>query len=104
MDRKIGVYKGGVMKAKQIERELTDVEYADVLDEIYGDVEICGQTFSSGRALRELDHTAFDCGKADYEYTQDEDNPIWECGKCSTEFDNEDEAEECCKFHPSGGK
>lgn len=38
--------------------------YEDYLDECFGTVEICGITFSSSRALKELDPIAFDCGMA----------------------------------------
>jgi len=88
------------MNAYQKERELTDAEYEAVLDEIYGDVEICGMTFSSGHALRELDPTAFRCGKADHESALDEDNPLWCCGQCSEEYDNEEDADVCCVSNP----
>ena len=46
---------------------ITDEEYADVLDELYGDVEVAGYTFNTNRVLQELDPIAFRCGKSDYE-------------------------------------
>lgn len=46
---------------------LTSEEYSDHLDECYGRAEICGMTYSAGRALAEVDPTAFRCGKNDYE-------------------------------------
>lgn len=49
------------------EVDVTDGEYVDYLDEIYGDVEVCGQTFGSGDLLRDADPVAFRCGKSDYE-------------------------------------
>jgi len=73
--------------------EITDDQWEEVLDELYGTVEICGMTFNSGRALKELDRVAFDCGKNDYE----DGNRKWECGECGDEYENEDDAEECCK-------
>lgn len=55
---------------KQIEVNLTPLDteglYIDMLDECYGDVEIAGMTFSTSRALKELDPTAFRCGESDY--------------------------------------
>lgn len=85
------------MKAYQKETELTDREFENVLNEMYGDVTICGMTFSSGRALRELDEVAFDQARNDYTDSLDRDNPVWVCDKCAEEFDNEDDADECCK-------
>lgn len=76
------------MNAKQI--ELTEKEYEQKLNEIYGTVDICGQTFDAGYALRLLDPTAFDCGMAD-------EPEVWECGECDAEYDNETDAEECCQ-------
>lgn len=49
------------------EVELSDDAWEENLDDVYGEVEVCGMTYSSGRALRELDPTAFRCGKSDEE-------------------------------------
>jgi hypothetical protein len=65
---------------------MTDREYEDVLDDVFGNVKICGFVFSSGRALRELDPIAFDCGKADYI-----DSLLSDLGE---EEDEEEESEE----------
>lgn len=46
---------------------LTEREYIDRLDECYDSVMICGMSYSAGRALSEVDPTAFRCGKGDYE-------------------------------------
>ena len=40
-------------------------EYRAMLDDAYGDVEICGYTYSSSRAFEEIDPTAFRCGLLD---------------------------------------
>ena len=56
------------------EYSCTDDEYDEMLDEIYGDVEICGMTCSSSRALKLLDPVAYRCGKIDYESNYDLDN------------------------------
>jgi hypothetical protein len=82
------------MNIKEIEYCITDGEYRDLLDELYGDVEICGMTFSSGYALKELDPIAFDCGKNDYETGTPSK---WECGACNEEYEEEEDAEACCK-------
>ena len=44
----------------QVERDEGD--YEDYLNANYGDVDVCGMTFSAGSALRELDPTAFRIG------------------------------------------
>lgn len=49
------------------EVSLSDSEYVDYLNEIYGSVEVCGQTFDQGDLFKDADPTAFDCGKGDYE-------------------------------------
>ena len=40
--------------------------YEDFLDELYGEIETAGMTFWTGRALKELDPTAFRCGMLDW--------------------------------------
>lgn len=47
------------------EKELLEV-YADMLDEVYGVVSICGLEYSASDALRRIDHTAFSCGFNDW--------------------------------------
>ena len=87
------------MNATQIEREVTEEQYDDFLEGVYGDsIEVCGMNMSPLRILKECDPIAYDCGKADYESSLDEDSPVYACGECNTEFDDEDEAEECCKI------
>lgn len=46
---------------------MDDSQYVDTLNDIYGDVEICGQSFGQGDALLELDPTAFRMGKGEEE-------------------------------------
>ena len=56
-------------EADQIENSITEYEaevlYAELLDEVYGDVEIAGMTYSPGYALRNLDPIAFRQGFLD---------------------------------------
>lgn len=77
------------MNAIQI--ELTDDEYEQMLTDIYGTISICGLEYEAGYALRELDPTAFSCRMAD-------EPEKWKCSECDAEFDNEEEAEECCQL------
>ncbi len=55
---------------KQISDNLTPLDteelYANMLDDCYGEAKIAGHSFSTSRALKELDPTAFRCGEVDY--------------------------------------
>ena len=77
----------------EIEAEVTEEEYRDFLDEAYPDANICGSEYSPGRALQEVDPTAFRCEKNGYEDSLDNK---WKCAVCDTEYDDEEEAEHCC--------
>ena len=73
------------------EKELTDEDYEEKLNNIYGPVHICGLEFKSGWVLKKLDPIAFQCGLADMPI-------IYCCGECDTKYpDDEDTAKECCK-------
>lgn len=54
----------------QITENLTPLDteelYCNMLDECYPDCEIAGMKFTTSRALRELDPTAYRCGENDY--------------------------------------
>lgn len=70
--------------------EKNEQEYEEQLNEIYGTVSICGIEYNAGHALKLIDETAFRCGLAD--------EPIrYCCGSCNCCYDEEEEAEECCK-------
>ena len=47
------------------EENNTEEAYEESLNEIYGEVEICGMSFQAGSALKDLDPIAFRCGNAD---------------------------------------
>ena len=83
------------MNAQPVDREITDNEYKDVLDELYPELNIGDLTFYPGNVLKEMDPTAFDIGKSEYE--DELDTEEWECSECHSIFDSEDEAEECCE-------
>lgn len=42
-------------------------EYKEFLNEIYGEVQVCGMTYSQGDLLEAIDPVAFRCGLGDYE-------------------------------------
>ena len=83
------------MNPIEIEPELDEDEVIDQLDGIYGEVEICGMKYSSGKALLELDPIAFHQSKLDLE---DGMEHKWECGNCGEQYDTENEADDCCKM------
>lgn len=86
------------------EVSVSESEYVDYLDEIYGDVQVCGMTFGSGSLLQDADPTAFRCGKNDHESElqseledqlskEDSDNIEFIDGD-EDDLDNDDEEEE----------
>ena len=83
------------MSARYEEFELDERAYDEMLDEIYGTVEICGMTFDSSRVLKEMDPIAYRVGMSDMESCEP---GTWVCDDCGEEFteDEEDEAQECC--------
>lgn len=47
--------------------DVSTSEYQDMLNDVHGDVTICGMTYGQGDALEALDPVAFRCGLGDYE-------------------------------------
>ena len=102
-------------KNHAIEREMDESAYDDMLDECYGDIEICGLRYSASCALKEVDPIAYRCGLSDqplmfecpdcgalYEDEDEADDccPLWICGECDREYDDEEEADDCCTEEP----
>ena len=83
----------GVNKMNAEEIELTDEEFEDILNELHEPVNICGYTMHKGTILKECDPIAFYQKKLAYESI----NKKWKCTECDNEFDNKDDADECCK-------
>lgn len=67
----------------------TEEEMVELLNECYDPIDICGYTYDAGYALNILDPTAIRC-------MANENDTIFECGECGTQFDNFEEADECC--------
>ena len=88
-----------MVRAREIEPEMTNEQYKDRLREIYGDeVNVCGLKYDSANTLEEIDPIAFRCGKNDIE----SEEPVkWRCDECDSEYETEEEAEECCKEEES---
>jgi hypothetical protein len=81
------------MKAIRVEYEMSDDDYEEMLDDIYGEVSVCGYKYGSGQLLKEIDPTAFRCGKSDEESNHGD---MWECSECNEQYEDETEANECC--------
>jgi len=45
---------------------MDDSYYDDMLDECYGEIEICGLSYSPSIALYRVDEIAYNCGRNDY--------------------------------------
>lgn len=85
----------------EIEPEVDESDFREYLNDLYGEVDICGMTFDAGYALQELDPTAFRCSMSDYTSTLDSK---WKCSECGTEYDDYDEAKECCQEEEETGE
>lgn len=48
------------------EIEVSDSDYDDYLDEVNGEVEVCGMSYSASSVLKNVDPIAYRCGKNDY--------------------------------------
>ena len=51
--------------------------YTDMLDEVYGDIEVCGMTYEAGRVLRDVDPVAYRCGFIDWCDAEGFDTDEW---------------------------
>lgn len=76
------------------EYEATEEEYENYLDEIYGDVEVAGYTYSTSLILQNIDPTAFRTGKNDYEAMYDLDDSAEYTDLCDIVTDKTDELED----------
>lgn len=61
-------------KVDNFEVEVSEEDYDNFLDDIYGDVSICGYDYSASEALKSIDPVAYRCGKSDYEANFDLDD------------------------------
>lgn len=61
----VRTFKGYDVKNGEV--SLYDNEYVEILDDIYGDVEVCGMTYSAGSLLEGVDPVAFRVGKGEEE-------------------------------------
>ena len=52
--------------AQEIIENVPDYYWDDLLDEVYGEVEVCGYTYCASRVLALVDEVAYNCGKNDW--------------------------------------
>ena len=76
------------------EYKITDEEYCELLDEIYGNVDVAGYTYSTSSILRDIDETAFRVGKIDYEAGYDLDESEEYTDLCDIVTEKKDELED----------
>lgn len=74
--------------AEYITEHMNDDVYDDMLDECYGEVDICGISYSASVALYRVDKCAYDCGRNDY-YDSLQQDMVYDIER----MDNEDEEE-----------
>ena len=75
------------------QKEITEEEFEEILNSKYGEVEICGEFFDSGTALKNLGDGSFDNLLSD-----ERDSQKWVCGICSSEHGYEEYADDCCAY------
>lgn len=64
MSLQVEAYRGFTI----IENERNDEEgYIETLNDIYGDIQVCGLEYPAADVLRAVDPIAYDCGFADYQ-------------------------------------
>ena len=88
------------MKTKKlipaIEKEIelyNEDSFLDMLNEVYGEVNICGMIMDAGTVLKECDPIAFRCAMNDSQ----EYKTKYCCPICGEEHDDEDKANFCCQ-------
>lgn len=54
--------------------ESTEDEYDSYLDGCYGDIDVCGSSYTASYALKNLDPIAYRCGKSDFDSEKDLDD------------------------------
>lgn len=75
------------------ERFESEEDFAKDLNQLFGDVDVCGLKYGSGDLLLEIDPIAFSVAMSDsQEYTT-----MYKCPICNEEFDDEEKAKYCCQ-------
>lgn len=67
------------------EVSVDDSEFVQYLNDIYGQVDVCGYKYDAGSVLEDTDPVAFRCGKSNYESDLQ--------ANLESQLDNEDESD-----------
>lgn len=65
-DYNVKVFDTANEAAEYITDHMNDDVYDDMLDECYGEIDICGISYAASLALYRVDKCAYNCGKNDY--------------------------------------
>jgi len=52
--------------AEYISSNINETYYEEMLDDVYGEVEVCGYSYDVSLALKRIDEVAYRCGLSDY--------------------------------------
>lgn len=53
-------------REEELENNDNEEEYDEMLDNCYGDIDVCGYKYPASRLLSEVDPIAYNCGHSDY--------------------------------------
>jgi len=81
------------MNPYEIERDIDDDEFEEIMDEINEEVNILGIDYGVGYLLRQIDPIWFNCAKLEYEADL---STQWGCSECDSIYDYFEDAEDCC--------
>ena len=86
------------MNAVRVEADSDNSEHVamfeNMLDECYEPYTAMGGNYYPSDILKSCDPIAYNCAFSDF--FDDETILGWTCSNCGTNFDSEDEAEDCC--------
>lgn len=60
-------------------REYAEDSYDDMLNDVYGDIDVCGYSYCAADAFYRIDPIAYECGCNDYESSLWDDVEEVEC-------------------------
>ena len=80
----------------ELELKLTEDAYDELLDEIYGDIDVCGVDMPASQVLNEVDPIRYNVGKSDYdsEHQPNLDTAVEEMEKLEAEMEEADPLED----------
>ena len=72
-----GIYYSNIPDHDIISAKALEDCYKEMLNDVYGDIAICGLSYEAAEALESVDPTAFRCGFSDY---LSEFSEVWKSG------------------------